>query len=127
MSDAATYGCRPSHDHDTGRTRMANEVLLDAAKACLSTLRGRLDQSRLTDADETNIHAPHAIALVGRMVFLCEGACDLLAGDRALAAPVLLRPAIECWVDACYVLYCRGEAVLHLTSLSLEHRRRLAR
>jgi hypothetical protein len=35
---------------------------------------------------------------------------------------VLLRPVIECWIDCCYVLYCKIDAVMQLTSLGLRER-----
>jgi hypothetical protein len=102
------------------------EDLLDSAEKCLSLLHEGLDGAQLQIGDDT-IHAPQAAALLSRMVFLCESALALARTPQRAAGAVLLRPAIECWIDCCYVLYCKAEAVLQLSSLGLREREKLAR
>lgn len=89
-------------------------------------LRSALDGARLVPEDDA-AHALQAIALLSRSVFLCEAALDLSRTERRSAAAVLLRPAIECWIDCCYVLYCKYEAVLQLAALGLHQREKLAK
>lgn len=103
-----------------------NEKPLTSASLCLGLLRDNLDGFHHAPTDDT-LHAPQAVALLSRMVFLCEAATDLLDSERRPAAAVLLRPAIECWIDCCYVMYCKTAAVLQLTSLGLREREKLAR
>jgi hypothetical protein len=100
--------------------------LLDAVSPCLETIRAALDERELV-WDEDTAHAPMAIALLGRMVFLLEAAVDVARSNRRAAAAVFLRPAVECWIDCCYVLYCKHEAVVQLTSASLSARKKLGR
>ncbi|MEQ1698715.1 MAG: DUF5677 domain-containing protein [Ilumatobacteraceae bacterium] len=104
---------------------MADDLLAETS-ACLAVLRRELHGARLQISEEV-AHAPQAIALLSRMVYLCEGAVDLARTERKSAAAVLVRPAIECWIDCCYLLYCKWEAVLQLTSLGLRERVKLAR
>lgn len=104
---------------------MADDLLADAS-ACLAVLRQELDGAQLQMSEEGS-YAPQAIALLSRMVYLCEAAVDLAGTERKSAAAVLVRPAIECWIDCCYILYCKWEAVLQLTSLGLREREKLAR
>lgn len=104
---------------------MADDLLADAT-ACLDLLRRELDGSRLEWSEDV-AHAPLALALLSRMVYLCESAIELARTCHKSAAAVLLRPAIECWIDCCYVLYCKVEAVAQLTVLGLREREKLAR
>ena len=104
---------------------MADDLMMDASD-CLTLLHAELDGARLPSSEQT-LHAPHAVALLSRMVHLCEAAIDVARTDRRPAAAVLLRPAIECWIDCCYVLYCKSEAVLQLVSLGLREREKLAK
>src|SRR5262245_49080368 len=79
------------------------------------------------ESTEENSHAAMAVALLCRMVFLLQAAKELCRGPRERGASVLLRPAIECWVDCCYVMYCKHEAVLQLSFLGLQDRETLGR
>jgi uncharacterized membrane protein YecN with MAPEG domain len=104
---------------------MADDLLADATN-CLALLRESLDGARLATSDEST-YAPHAIALLSRLVHLCEAAFDVVRTERRSAAAVVVRPALECWIDCCYVLYCKWEAVLQLTFLDLRERQKLAK
>jgi hypothetical protein len=119
----------PANHLDGGTELSGNALaddLLDSASQCLDVLRQGLDGARLVPDDDV-AHAPQAVALLSRSVFLCEAAVDLRRTERRSAAGVLLRPAIECWIDCCYVLYCKYEAVLQLVALGLHQRVKLAK
>ena len=114
-------------DGSNGLSESANsDELIEHASRALELLRGALDGARLAPEGDA-VHAPQAIALLSRSVFLCEAAVDLTRTERRSAAAVLLRPAIECWIDCCYVLYCKYEAVLQLAALGLHQREKLAK
>ncbi len=103
-----------------------SDGLLDHVSRALELLHSALDGARLVPEDDA-AHAPQAVALLSRSVFLCEAAVDLSRTDHRSAAAVLLRPAIECWIDCCYVLYCKYEAVLQLAALGLHQREKLVK
>lgn len=96
---------------------MADDLLADAS-ACLALLRRELDGAQLQMSEEAS-YTPQAITLLSRMVYLCEAAVDLAGTERKSAAAVLVRPAIKCWINCCYILYCKWEAVLRLRSLGV--------
>lgn len=104
----------------------STDALLGEVVRALDVLREGLDGARIV-AEGESVHAPQAAALLSRAVFLCEAAVELSRTERRSAAAVLLRPALECWIDCCYVLYCKHEAVLQLAALGLHHREKLAK
>lgn len=102
-------------------------TVIERVVECLGELRRGLDRATLNVDDEGAAYAWWALPVLCRGVFLCEAAVTLIASPERAAATTLLRPAIECWIDACYVMYCGPEAVLKVGGVSLAKRETMAR
>lgn len=106
---------------------MDTTPLVQRVVECLGELRRGLDAATMNVDDEGAERAWWALPVLCRGVFLCEAAVTLIASPQRSAASALLRPAIECWIDACYVMYCGPEAVLKVGGVSLAKRETMAR
>lgn len=106
---------------------MTRAGLAECARECLRVLRAGLDRATLhADAEQAG-YAWYAIPVFCRGVFLCESASVLARSEQRPAAAALLRTAVECWIDTCYVLYCREPAVAQLAGSDLARLETLAR
>ena len=94
---------------------------VDDVTWCLQEIVGFVEKQRF-DAETDGVEQPFAAALLARAVLLTRSASALVGGPNEGGSGTLLRVAIECWVDCCYVMYGKLPAALDIFADGLKRR-----
>lgn len=99
--------------------------VLAASSTGLEEVRRLVEAARLDpDADPAHLHLP--AALLARACYLTESTIAMCDTAAAGASGIVLRSAVEAWIDCCYTLYGKEGAVLELLQGKLNNERDLA-